>query len=77
MLAGSSGLSASIIKRHKINCLLWGNWIVTKDPRAITHAGHPGMTRMKPLARGVVWWPGTDTHIEEFVKACVPCQESA
>ena len=37
---------------------------------------HPGMVRMKALARSFVWWPGIDGDIEEFVKECNPCQRS-
>ena len=37
------------------------------------HAGHPGISRMKGIARGVVWWPGIDASIEEKVKACGQC----
>ena len=40
------------------------------------HQGHPGMVRMKALARSFVWWPGIDGDIEEFVKECNPCQRS-
>ena len=40
------------------------------------HQGHPGMVRMKALARSFVWWPGIDGDIEEYVKECNPCQRS-
>jgi hypothetical protein len=60
-------------------CLLWGNRVVV--PSSIhsnvleeLHAGHPGISRMKGIARGVVWWPGIDASIEEKVKACEQCQ---
>ena len=34
------------------------------------HEGHPGVSRMKSLARGVVWWPGLDAELEAKVKSC-------
>jgi hypothetical protein len=39
------------------------------------HGGHPGATRMKALARGVVWWSGLDGKLERVVKKCQECQE--
>ena len=33
-----------------------------------------GVSRMKPLARSVVWWPGLDTELEAKVKSCEACQ---
>ena len=39
------------------------------------HAGHPGMARMKGLARTIVWWPGLDVDIERKVQGCFSCQE--
>lgn len=41
----------------------------------ILHAIHPGIVRMKALARGIVWWPNIDRDIEYFVKSCDPCQK--
>ena len=38
------------------------------------HTGHPGMVRMKALARSYVWWPGIQNEIESYVKLCSPCQ---
>lgn len=38
------------------------------------HDGHIGMTKMKQLARKLYYWPHIDSHIEEFVKRCFPCQ---
>ena len=38
------------------------------------HIGHPEVSRIKMLARSVVWWPGIDVDIEEQVKNCQDCQ---
>lgn len=40
------------------------------------HEAHPGMARMKSLARGFVWWPRLDKDIEDCVKECTICQSS-
>ena len=39
------------------------------------HEGHPGIAKMKALARQDVWWPGLDGDLDERVKQCTPCQE--
>ena len=38
------------------------------------HRGHPGVVRMKALARSHVWCPELDREIKDRVKACVSCQ---
>lgn len=38
------------------------------------HGEHPGMSRMKALARGFLWWPKLDHDIEQLVRDCVACQ---
>ena len=60
-------------------CLLWGNRVVIPPPGRETiiqelHEGHPGVTRMKMLARSYVWWPNMDCELENKVKACHECQ---
>lgn len=37
------------------------------------HNDHPGMARMKNLARSYLWWPGLDAEIEDKVKSCKLC----
>lgn len=37
------------------------------------HKAHPGITRMKSLARSYVFWPGLDKDINEKVQKCLPC----
>ena len=63
-------------------CLLWGLRVVVpekfhSDVLHLLHNGHPGMTKMKSLARLHVWWPGIDEKIETFVKTCTPCSQNA
>jgi transposase InsO family protein len=41
------------------------------------HTAHPGMTRMKALARCYVYWPGIDTDIVRLVRSCGQCQSAA
>jgi transposase InsO family protein len=60
-------------------CVLWGMRVVV--PRKLQdqilmelHETHPGMTKMKMLARSYVWWPNIDSHIEHVVSSCHVCQ---
>lgn len=41
------------------------------------HKGHPGMERMKSIARSYVYWPNLDKEIESFVKKCTACTLAA
>ena len=40
----------------------------------ILHDTHPGIVKIKSLARSYVWWPKMDTNSEEKVKSCATCQ---
>ena len=62
-------------------CLLRGNRVIV--PPALRgkvlnqlHDGHPGIVKMKSLARQYVWWPGLDRDLEGQVGHCIPCQET-
>ena len=60
-------------------CILWGNRVVipTQGREYVLrelHGGHPGMSRMKAIARTLVWWPHMDQDIEGMVKRCEECQ---
>ena len=62
-------------------CVLWGGRVVVptklrKRMLELVHEGHPGITRMKSLARGFVWCPGMDKDIEDHGKGCDVCQVS-
>ena len=62
-------------------CLQWGSRVVVPEKgreavMSLLHEGHPGITRMKRLARGYVWWPGMDTALEVAVQTCTECQKN-
>ena len=60
-------------------CIMWGYCVIV-PPQGRTkvlqelHGGHPGITRMKSLALGIVWWPKLDEEIETMVRSCSICQ---
>ena len=60
-------------------CLMWGIRVVV--PQVLhsqvlktLHANHPGITRMKAIARSYFWWCGLDKAIEDMGKSCHLCQ---
>ena len=62
-------------------CLLWGARVIVPPPVQKQfieelHAGHPGITRIKTLARRFVWWPNIDRDLEECVRSCSACQQT-
>ncbi|PAA75827.1 hypothetical protein BOX15_Mlig026022g1 [Macrostomum lignano] len=61
------------------DCVLWGARVVV--PTALRqrviqelHQAHPGISRMRALARSYVWWPGLDGDLEAAAKSCRTCQ---
>ena len=60
-------------------CVLRGNRVVipTIGQSQILkqiHETHPGICRMKNIARSYYWWPKIDKDIEAKVKECQTCQ---
>ena len=57
------------------DCLLWGIRVVIPQKWQKTvlgelHRDHPGIVRMKEVARSYSWWEGIDKDIETLVKSC-------
>lgn len=62
-------------------CVLWASRVIVPPPgRQLAlqelHETHPGVNKMKALARSYIWWPGMDAEIVDLVKVCPVCQES-
>ena len=62
-------------------CLFWGIRVVIPAPLhepvlKELHLSHPGVVRMKTIARGCFWWPGLDSAIVELGKSCTACLEA-
>jgi transposase InsO family protein len=82
-IATPDGLSPYSSRKSEISVqqgiLMWGNRvIVPPQAREILlnelHMTHPGIVRMKGLARSHLWWPGLDQEIENKVRDCHMCQ---
>jgi hypothetical protein len=59
--------------------LMWGSRVIIPDKGRHTlleelHNGHPGIVKMKSLARSLIWWPNIDSDIECMVRTCNKCQ---
>ena len=60
-------------------CLLWGVRVIVpqKLPKLVLdelHSSHPGVVRMKTIARSYFWWPKIDQAIEVKAKSCNSCK---
>lgn len=62
------------------NCVLWGNRVVVPaclqgEVLKLLHESHPGVSKMKAVARSHVWWPSLDSDIVATVQGCGACQQ--
>ncbi|KAL2081888.1 hypothetical protein ACEWY4_021706 [Coilia grayii] len=80
-----SVLSPFISRKEELTlqqgCLMWGIRVIIPSklrPRLLSelHTGHPGVVKMKAVARSYMWWPGIDSQIEQVSKTCQSCQLS-
>ena len=60
---------------EQLGCVLWGSRVVilAKCRDALLkelHESHPGISRVKSLARNHIWLPKMDAHIELCVRSC-------
>ena len=56
-------------------CILWGSRVVVPAQfrghvMSLLHESHPGISKLKSLARSYVWWPNMDADLEGKVKDC-------
>ena len=61
------------------NCLLWGIRVIIPNSLQASllkdiHQGHPGISKIKSVARSHFWWPGLDSDLEHLAKSCQSCQ---
>ena len=62
-------------------CLLWGTRVIIphrfqSQILMELHNNHPGIVRMKALARMHVWWPNIESDIEMCIRNCFRCQQN-
>ena len=77
------GWSPYVRRRNKLSimdgCLLWGSRVIVPVALRVKvlrelDENHPGIVRMKEIARSYVWWPKLDEDVERTVKECHTCQ---
>ena len=63
------------------NVLMWGIRVIV--PKSLQnqvvqelHESHPGVARMKLIARSYIWWPCLDAQLEKLASSCSACQET-
>ena len=62
-------------------CILWGSRVIVpiqgrQNILNQLHETHPGISRMKSLARAYFWWPQMDNDIVTKVRHCHTCQSN-
>ena len=63
------------------DCLLWGTRVIVphrlqESVLSELHRDHPGVCRIKSVARSYVWWPKLDKRLEDLASSCTACQQT-
>jgi len=78
-------LKPYFIQHHDLSieqdCLIWGLRVIIppnlREPiLKELHWSHPGVARMKSMARSHVWWPKLDADLEQITRACLQCSKT-
>ncbi|XP_061735502.1 uncharacterized protein K02A2.6-like [Nerophis ophidion] len=78
-----AALRPYFVRRQELSadqgCILWGQRVIIPPGYRQSlledlHHEHPGICRIKALARSYLWWPGCDGEIQELVNKCSVCQ---
>ena len=70
-LAGEIWVLGQLVLRGNRIILSQSLW---KRTIKLAHEVHQGMVRTKARLRQKVWWPHMDKQVNEFIRACHPCQ---
>jgi hypothetical protein len=73
-IAGELEVHEKVMLRNGKYVIPKGDGTMRKDLMTAAHEGHPGMSQIKSILRGNVFWPGITKHIEEEYKSCLACQ---
>ncbi|XP_062551039.1 uncharacterized protein K02A2.6-like [Armigeres subalbatus] len=85
-LSGTPEAHQFFLRRESLYCardvLMYINRVVvpkTLQQKVIQqlHRGHPGIDRMRSLARSYVYWPNIDEQITDLVRTCQQCASVA
>ena len=62
-------------------CIVWGTRVIVPEKFQAQlllelHECHPGICKMKLLARSYVWWPTLEKEIDKMVGECTKCTKS-
>ena len=78
---GEYGHVAQELMAHDMVLLRDGKFVIPKGDGVMrrhlletAHEGHPGVSQIKTILRGTVFWPGITRDVEEMFKCCLACQ---
>ena len=73
-IAGELEVAGKVLLRNSKYVIPKGDGTMRNNLMTAAHEGHPGLSQIKSILRGSVFWPGMTKHIEEEYKSCLACQ---